>query len=431
MNREKTVLFVTYGGGHARMVIPVLWALAGIAGIRTVTLALTSAGPLFDSAGLPYFGYKDLLTAEDTVASDWGNLLATKHHRPEIGIAKEESIAYLGLSYWDMIQRHGDAEAARLFQEHGRQAFYPLSIMERVMDKFTPDMVVTTNSPRSEQAAVTVAKGRGIPTLSMFDILGTYSVIPLEADYITVLSEPVISNIQAYQGVKPNQTFLVTGNPAFDSIFDERGPIDYSWRRQYLPGMPEQAKALLWIDAAGHHSADPTDAHGYKTHLHSDKEIGTNLDQLARAARYSGACLLIRPHPSQPAAVFHEWIRKAGYDHVFFAGDLPMHPLLRAVNAVAIYYSTVGCEAVLMQRPVLQLNYYDANALLPLGEWGLARLVEQPQDLPDALRETLNDTRMTEHLLSRATELFPQERAAPKIAGHIKQILFHGRAAVA
>ena len=250
--------------------------------------------------------------------------------------------------------------------------------------------------------------------MSMIDLLGTHTANPLEADYLTVLSDLVIKNIQQYSGARPNQTFLITGNPAFDSIFDERGPVDYAWRRRYLPAMPERAKALLWIDTPAYYNTPG---------LRSKDDIATDLEWLAKATRHSNACLLIRPHPSQPRSLFDDWMRTAPFDHIFFAGDLPLHPLLRAIDAVAMYDSTVGCEAVLMQRPVIQLNYHGSVDGLPLGHLGLARLVNTPEDLREAVRDTLTAHSMNRHLGLQAAQLFPQEKAAPKIAAHIKHIV--------
>lgn len=73
---SRTVLFVTYGGGHATMVAPVVRALAQYPDIRTETLALTIGGPYFKRQGLPYIGFTDFVTKEDKEAIEWGTRLA-------------------------------------------------------------------------------------------------------------------------------------------------------------------------------------------------------------------------------------------------------------------------------------------------------------------------------------------------------------------
>lgn len=415
----KTVLFVTYGGGHARMVIPVIRALHA-RGIQTVSLALTSAAGIFKSEGLDCIGYKDLVTPDDGEALRWGRTLAAEHHNPESGIAEEESIAYLGLSYYDTVLEFGEEEAAARLQHMGRRAFKPVSIMERAITTYRPDMVVTTNSPRSETAMVEAAKLHNIPSMSMVDLVGTYSGNPMEADYITVLAHDFIHVMQEHYGVRPHQKFLVTGNPAFDPIFDARGPIDSVWRARYLPTLPPDGKMLLWIDTPVHYNVQTREP------IARDADaIRQDLDQLAAASQACGACLLIRPHPSQSAQIFHDWMAATNHPHVAYAGGLPLHPLLRASDAIANYYSTVACEAALMQRPVLQLNYYDGNKLLPLGDWGIAEMIATADELNAAVARVLYDPETINRLLARSAAFFVQEKAAPKIAGHIQNILFH------
>src|SRR5689334_9626970 len=122
----KKILFVTYGGGHAAMVERVAHALAPY-GFAIEILALTLGGPHFKRRNIPYLGFKDFLTSQDTEALEWGKKLAALTHRPDSGIAEEEAIAYLGLSYWDMALREGEEEAARRWAEKQRNAFLPIS----------------------------------------------------------------------------------------------------------------------------------------------------------------------------------------------------------------------------------------------------------------------------------------------------------------
>ena len=413
----KSILFVAYGGGHIAMVAPIMRALADHPDIKTQLLAPTTAGVYCKRQKIPYLGYKDFITPEDKNALAWGKKLAAEHHNPGSGIEEDEAIAYLGLSYWDLVTRHGEAGAAELWATHQRNAFLQLTVLERIIKKLQPDMVVTTNSPRSERAAILNANALGIPTLSMVDLFGLSHLYPLEANFITVLSPRVIDNIQHDHGVIAGQQFLVTGNPAFDAAFDYRGPINHAWRKQHFPTLPDNAKALLWIDDSGYF-----DVQTGRTHIRTPDEIATDLDSLAAATKASNAYLLIRPHPSQDRAIFDAWMERTAHPHVLLAGHVPLYPLLNASDAVATYQSTVGLEALLMQRPVIQLGYYPGKNALPLGEWNVARLVKTRADLPDAVRQTLhheNDATIQ----SRINALLPNERAAPKIAEAIRSIV--------
>ena len=58
----KTVLFVTYGSGHVRMVIPVARALADSGLARPLILALTTAAPVVRATGLDMVQFKDFFS---------------------------------------------------------------------------------------------------------------------------------------------------------------------------------------------------------------------------------------------------------------------------------------------------------------------------------------------------------------------------------
>ena len=420
---RKKLLCVTYGGGHARMVIPVIRALADCAEIDIVTLALTGAGPIFKSENLPFLGFKDFLTSKDSEALVWGKKLAAIHHSPESGIAEEESIAYLGLSYWDLVVRHGEVEAARLWVDKGRHAFFPLSIMERVIEKVKPDMVLVTNSPRAEEAAVEVAKRCGVATMAMVDLFGLKHFHTIIADFITVLCPLSIDNMRAEGVDKPDDAFLVTGNPAFDLAFDYRGPIDYDYRRKYFPTLSPQSPWLLWIDTPAYWMLENSVFHNNELHVRTDTEIIRDLDDLSHAAKVNGAYLLVRPHPSQSRALYDQWFKDKPQAHVAYAGGFPLYPLLKSVDVVSSYNSTVAVEALLMERRVLKLKYHLGESDTPLGRWKLAWRVEHPDDLPTKLDAALHDEEEWKRMQERITAFFPQEKAAPKVAEHIKRIV--------
>lgn len=413
------VLFVTYGGGHARMITPVMHFLKNDASVRMQALALTTGGPIFKSEGLSFLGYRDFITPQDTLARAWGEKLAATHHTPETGIEEEESIAYLGLSYWDLIQRHGEEEAARLWAEQGRHAFLQLTVFERILDKLKPDLVVTTNSPKSERAATTVAKQKGIATLALIDLFGVHHFHTVGSDHIAVLSDCTIGNMQAKGVNKPREAFHITGNPAFDHAFDYRGPIDIDWRRQHFPSIPADAKILLWADMPAYWNLEK-----WQLHVRSDAEVIRDLDTMAAAARDNNAHLLIRPHPSQERTLYDSWLAKHRYPYAHYAGRMPLYQQLKSVDVIISHASTVTVEALLMERRVVQLKHYQGTFTdMPLGEWKLAWLAQNNGEISQRVCEALNDDAEALAMQQRVREILPQEKAAPKVAALIKDIL--------
>lgn len=420
MPSTKTVLFVTYGGGHARMVAPVVRELQSDSDLRVETLAATAGGSIFKSECLPFRGYKDFLLPHDNEAVTWGKKLAAEQHNADSGMGEAESIAYLGLCYQDLVTRHGEKEAARLWNRKGRHAFLPLSIMDRVMDIIRPDVVVTTNSPRSEQAAIAVAKRRGIPTVAMVDLFGVRHFHTLEADYITVLSESVIDTLRANGVRRPREAFVVTGNPAFDPALDFRGPINYSWRRTNFPTLPDAAKTVLWTDIPGYWNLQTNELY-----LRGEAEVLSDLDKVHQAAQGANAWLLVRPHPSQRRALYDRWMENRTAQMVLYAGDLPLYPLLNAVDLVTTYISTTGLQALLMGRRLVQIDKCcpGGSGEMPLAAWELAWGAQNVDALPGVIRTAFRDEAGWQEMKSRVETRLRQEKAAPKVAEHIRRLL--------
>ena len=64
----KTVLFVAYGSGHIKMVVPLAQALAANGMAKPVVLALTTAAPVARAAGLEVLQFRDFVTEADGAA---------------------------------------------------------------------------------------------------------------------------------------------------------------------------------------------------------------------------------------------------------------------------------------------------------------------------------------------------------------------------
>ena len=200
MSRPPQALFVTYGGGHVGMVLPVIHELERLLpGVNCPLMALTT-GHLKARAVRPTLGYKDFLHLVDAnAARAWGERLSEGNTSPDV--PTDETIAYLGINYLELIAQHGEAGAAEIYREQGRYGFRPLRFMQRVIETLQPDAVVATNSPRSEQAALESARALGIPTVGMVDLFGldsdTFVMRETKPDWTCVISDLVRDRLLA------------------------------------------------------------------------------------------------------------------------------------------------------------------------------------------------------------------------------------------
>lgn len=355
----RKVLFACYGSGHVRMVVPVAKALRESGLARVQVLGFTTAAPVVRAAGLELLQVKDFLEPGDAAALARGRaLLAAMGPVAD----PEESAAYLGLCDQELVEEVGEEEARRRYRRDGRQAFLPRKLLARMLSAVAPDLLVATNSPRGERAAVLAARELGIPAVCMVDLFAVDEVRwigqPGYADRICVLNEQVRQFLVA-AGRGPDEV-RVTGNPAFDVLRSaallaqgEALRQAQGWSEQHVVLWPSQVEpALHPFDGRPGDPALPLQL--------LDALVGWVL-------RQDDVVLCVRPRAgeSAPALPAHPRIRVTGQ-------DWPLPPLLAAVDAVVTLGSTVGMEGFLAGARLVQVLGSVFDEAMPLARFGLA-----------------------------------------------------------
>jgi len=123
-----SVVLVAYGAAHVAMLAPVAQALIA-PGTPVVFLALTTAGAFLERLGMPYIGYRHLPDAQDKTVQVLGKRLLADLPSSD-SVSEEESIAYMGLNYLDLVNRLGEAGAKQAYAKQGRQAFLPIALFK-------------------------------------------------------------------------------------------------------------------------------------------------------------------------------------------------------------------------------------------------------------------------------------------------------------
>jgi len=128
------------------------------------------------------------------------------------------------------------------------------------------------------------------------------------------------------------------------------------------------------------------------------------------------ADLLIRAHPSESGAIRQSYaelvanLPRAGLD------DGPLPDLLERATLVVGAFSAVLIEAAIVGRPVLSINLSGDPFPVPVGEMGIATVVEDRDTAHEAIRKLLLDPESIAAAARRQQEYFernPHLRAAP------------------
>ena len=375
---EIDVLFVTYGGGHVQMVVPVARKLQ-VRGVRVCVLALTTAIAVVESVGLPFFSYADLPKNLDPDVRAIGARLAADLP-PGGALPVAETEAYLGINYQDLQSVLGPDKAAEIWANGGRQHFHPLRTMMEVLDHVRPRLVVATNSPRSEKAAIEAATSLGITAVVMVDMFALQEIKwlarPGFGRHLYVLDESVKARMVA--AGRPANEVTVTGNPAFDGLFDPAVIASGSAMRERR-GWGREGRITI-LSAS---TPEPA-AHPFTGEIANPALPRAVEDQLrSLIAADPRLELVIRRHPSEDQDV-------AVGDRIHAsprADDI--NELIHAVNLVVVTVSTVGLQAHLASVPVLSVEGSVFTKDAPYGDFGMATPVRHVEEIGPAIEGLL------------------------------------------
>ncbi|QIE47922.1 UDP-glycosyltransferase (plasmid) [Pseudohalocynthiibacter aestuariivivens] len=370
------VLFVSYGGGHIQAILPVAQALHD-AGKNICIFALTTAAAVVEKSGLPYFTYADLPQAREQAVIATGQRLAAQMPANNV-LPAAETQAYLGINYLDMVARLGPEETDQAWENGGRQHFFPLPTMIRVLENLAPRLIMATNSPRSEQAAIDAAGTVGIPALCLVDMFALQEVAWLKKPgfgrQLFVFDESVRQMLINHG--RPAEDIVVTGNPAFDSLYDP-ATIAAGQRLRDDRGWGQDGRISLLYASSPEPEKHPFTGEPANPALPRDLEY--HLRELIDAdPQYE---LIIRRHPSEDQAI-------ATGERVYASPRSDdINALVHAADVVIVIGSTVGLQGYLAGTPVLSVECSVFSKDAPFGDFGMSTAVEDFDAIAVALKE--------------------------------------------
>ncbi|MDG1463050.1 MAG: hypothetical protein P8R04_05710 [Gammaproteobacteria bacterium] len=389
------VLFVTYGGGHVQMVLPVAQALQA-QGLRVCVFAMTTAIAVVDGVDLPYFTYADLPMMQEPRVQAVGARLAAEMP-PGGPLPLFETEAYMGINYCDMEASLGVIEAAAKWVDGGRQHFHPMATMLEVIGDLRPQLVVATNSPRTERAAIEAATTLGLPAVVMVDLFAMQEVKwlskPTFGQKLLVLDKSV-KDMMIRHG-RPPADIIVTGNPAFDGIYDPDVIAAGSSMRQIRGWGQDGRQTVLWAS-----NPEPV-IHPFTGEV-ADPTLPSVVENYLRNLVLENPLmeLVIRRHPSE-----HQFIAQGDRIHNSPRSE-NINALIHAVDLVVVLSSTVGLQAYLAGTHVVSVEGSVFTKDAPYGKLGMATPVRELDDLAPILTKILTSLTRSEEVVA-PTQLTP------------------------
>ena len=375
---------------------------------NVIVFALTTAFQYFHGMGIECVRYMNFTHL--SVTDDWEQfgIQAIGAVDDYTGrIPYEESLAYHGINYADLVSQLGIKKAKLEYHQASRACFHPINFMRNVLECIEPNLVVATNSPRSERSIIEASNVLGIKSICLVDLFATFEYHwisrPHFATKVLVLNDSVKSFLVS-KGRNEND-IVITGNPAFDSIYDDN-VLEVSKKL----GANKYKNNKINILFAS--QIEP------KTHPLNGRVGDVDLPKINEkmvrdlVKENDDYRLIIRYHPSQNVP-----FQKAK-NVVLSPRDEPLHCMLHCMDIVVVSSSTVGLEAYLAGKKVITI---ETGVFFPddcrYSEDGISLGVKSKDQLLIAIQE------LTVEIRQGVNQKKHHDLATPKICYVIEQLL--------
>ncbi|MFV3352776.1 CDP-glycerol glycerophosphotransferase family protein [Aeromonas veronii] len=379
MKKMKKIFFIAYGGGHIKMLLPIIKRLKSLDIYDIIVFGLTTAGSVLDDEGIPYVSFKDFVHFEGYESwSEHGHTLVGPYQESKL-VSYDESIAYHGINFLDMIYLYGIDEAKKKYSDMGRQSFIPTRFFKILFSYLKPDLVVSTNSPRSERAAIEAAGVMGIDSLCLVDMFALQEVKwigkPNYASKICVLNDSV--KAMFIKNGRNGHDIIVTGNPAFDGLFSN-DLINKRAELRAALGVEDYQCLILYASQPEPRKHPFNELEGNPL---LPRDIEFQLRQIVKD--HKNTHLVVRYHPSENVDFIKE-------EHVYLSEKSEsLHELLYAVDVVVVTASTVGLEASLIGKHVISVDCSIFRNDAPFSSMGISSGIASVNELREYFNKYL------------------------------------------
>ena len=350
----KKILFIAYGGGHINIIDLIAQQLLKEKDIEFKILALTTAyNKVVDKypQGIvkKISDYINIFQDDIKKIQKYGLELLEENYNVNSGISKDDTIMYLGCSMNDLVNQYGQKEAGKLYISKKRQAFLPVETMKKILEYENIDIVISTTSPRFEQASFIAGNELGIQTLEILDLFGELYPLP-EAKHIICMNDNIENSLKE-EGLK-DRKFYYLGQPAIEKTVNNILNLDSSKIKQQL-NLQKDITILYATQQPNIYNEDFS-YHSFAGYDVINNNIFNIFDTLNDKFSIN---ILLRIHPNEDINNYKEWLDK--YPFVKYINDnLNIEESISVCDVLLNQASTVSLEAIASNKKVFTFKYY-------------------------------------------------------------------------
>lgn len=351
----RKVLFVSYGGGHINIINAIAETMIKQSCIDFRILALTTGY----NKSLEFFSdkyvrkisdYKELFKNNVEIIDYYGKMLLEENYNASSGVSKEDTLVYLGLSMFELVQTYGEKKALELYKSKKRQSFLPINIMKKILEYENISLVVTTTSPRFEEASIIAANELGIKTLQILDLFGELYPLP-KANHIVCMNKSIAKSLKQQGLVETNYHYL--GQPAIEKTVKNILSIDKRTIKDKLK-LNNDSKTLLYATQRPNIYNKDFSYYDFAGYQAINDNIFLIFELLYKKYNIN---ILVRLHPNEDYKDYQKWFDK--YDFVKYINNkCTLEDSLAVCDVLLNQASTVSVEAISANKDVFTFKYH-------------------------------------------------------------------------
>ena len=398
MNPQKKILFVSYGGGHINIILPI-YKKCKKNGFHADLIALTGAKLVTESQNIKSLGFIDFVEdKEKEKFRKFGEKIINENYDQNSGIDREESIYYLGINWSENLERYGEEKTKLLYKKIKRHSFLPINFFEKIIQKNNYKLVITTNSPKSESAALIAANRLNIKSIRIEDLffddiiqhdlkekigkdfsssIGKYKLSPTKIFVMCQFTKDLYKSKKKKLLLDTKESdVIVTGQPAFD-----RFSINSSSFKNKKQNSSKK-NYVLWC-------------HGNTIDLN---EVLNLISFWLKTFTSNPLPFAIKLHPNCPEkekSYIDQTLSKFSNNYFFVESNSSIEEAIIASKVLIAQFSTSMLEAFFLRKPSICLDPTNIRKNIPFVECEICQRATNFKELNDLILESedINDER--------------------------------------
>lgn len=311
----------------------------------------------------------------------------------------KNSFNYKGLKIWQFIEKIiGKFITCNFYQVNNNIVF-----LEKLYKCLEPKIVIAREAVRiPEKTIVLTAKQAGIPTLVIQHGMLSEAYPPyrkLHSDKIALWGKAAADWYLAYGN--DITKCVITGKLQHDLLYSKKDNYENEGKNLLLKiGADSNKVTILYIPSIL--KTGPVRNSVYRSSS-KDSEFFALNSILNIAESFPDKQLIIKIHPFDLVDLnsLRDNPKIKKFPNIFIVKNADVMPLIKVSSLVIIsLFSSCVLDAVIFNKPIISLNFYKRDYLIPFVQRGVMLSVTEPERLCQAVRQIFEDRKLGEWFAS-------------------------------